>query len=54
VDSYDIVLNCIGYGAKEVCNDNLLHAIRGQMIRVRAPWIKHFYYTDDDCYMIPK
>ncbi|CAF4528986.1 unnamed protein product, partial [Rotaria magnacalcarata] len=23
------------------------------MIRVRAPWIKHFYYTDDNCYMIP-
>ncbi|CAF0973945.1 unnamed protein product [Rotaria sp. Silwood1] len=52
-ESYDIVVNCTGFGAKELCNDNLMRPIRGQMIRVRAPWIKHFYYTDDDCYMIP-
>ncbi len=44
----------MGYGAKEVCNDSLIRPIRGQTIRVRAPWIKHFYYTNDDCYMIPK
>lgn len=53
-DNYDIIINCIGYGAKDVCNDSLMRPIRGQMIRVRAPWIKHFYYTDDNCYMIPK
>ncbi|CAF1026490.1 unnamed protein product [Adineta ricciae] len=53
VDSYDIVVNCTGYGARELCHDDLIHPIRGQMIRVRAPWIKHFYYTDDNCYMIP-
>ncbi|CAF4203863.1 unnamed protein product [Rotaria socialis] len=53
VGSYDIVLNCTGFGAREICNDNLIRPIRGQMIRVRAPWIKHFYYTDDNCYMIP-
>ncbi|CAF3601265.1 unnamed protein product [Adineta steineri] len=52
-ENYDIVVNCIGYGAKDVCHDNLIRPIRGQMIRVRAPWIKHFYYTDDNCYMIP-
>ncbi|CAF1914761.1 unnamed protein product [Rotaria magnacalcarata] len=53
VGSYDIALNCTGFGAREICNDNLIRPIRGQMIRVRAPWIKHFYYTDDNCYMIP-
>ena len=53
-DDFDIVVNCIGYGAREVCSDPLVQPIRGQMIRVRAPWIKHFYYTDDNCYMIPK
>ena len=21
--------------------------------KVKAPWIKHFYYTDDNCYIIP-
>jgi len=53
IDQYEIVVNCSGYGAKEICGDTLIRPIRGQMIRVRAPWIKHFYYTDDNCYLIP-
>ncbi|CAF0912911.1 unnamed protein product [Didymodactylos carnosus] len=50
---YDIVINCLGFGAREVCHDTKIRPIRGQMIRVHAPWIKHFYYTDDNCYLIP-
>ena len=53
-NDYDIVFNCLGFGSIEFCDDKLLRPIRGQMIRVHAPWIKHFYYTDDNCYIIPK
>ena len=24
------------------------------LYKVKAPWIKHYYYTDDNCYIIPK
>jgi len=51
--SYDVVFNCLGLGNIEFCGDKKLVPIRGQMIRVNAPWIKHFYYTDDNCYIIP-
>ncbi|CAF0966012.1 unnamed protein product [Brachionus calyciflorus] len=50
---YDIIFNCLGFGSIEFCNDKQMVPIRGQMIRVKAPWIKHFYYTDDNCYIIP-
>lgn len=33
-NSYDVVFNCLGMGAREFCNDNLLVPVRGQMIRV--------------------
>ena len=22
-------------------------------LKVKAPWVKHFYFTDDNCYIIP-
>ena len=50
---YDVVFNCLGLGNISFCGDKKLVPIRGQMIRVIAPWIKHFYYTDDNCYIIP-
>lgn len=52
--NYDVIFNCLGLGAFQFCNDQQIIPIRGQMIRVKAPWIKHFYYTDDNCYIIPK
>ena len=51
---YDVVFNCLGLSNISFCNDKNMVPIRGQMIRVNAPWIKHFYYTDDNCYIIPK
>ena len=38
---YDAVLNCTGLGARELANDPLVHAIRGHVVRVRAPWVKY-------------
>jgi len=50
---YDVVLNCTGLGSKQLLGDHKLVPIRGQVIKVRAPWIKHFYYADYDTYVIP-
>lgn len=52
-NNYDIIFNCLGLGNISFCNDKKMVPIRGQMIRVTAPWIKHFYFTDDLCYIIP-
>ncbi|XP_068203262.1 D-aspartate oxidase-like [Palaemon carinicauda] len=52
-DDYDIVCNCSGFGAKDLCGDNLVTPMRGQVFKVRAPWVKHFYYVDYDTYILP-
>ena len=50
IDSqYDIIVNCIGLGSRELVNDNQMYPVRGQIIVVKAPWIKHaFSYTKDN------
>lgn len=50
---YDVVINCTGLGAKYLCNDTKLVPIRGQVIKVKAPWVKTFFYGDFDTYVIP-
>uniref|UniRef100_A0A1B6ES01 FAD dependent oxidoreductase domain-containing protein n=1 Tax=Cuerna arida TaxID=1464854 RepID=A0A1B6ES01_9HEMI len=51
---YDVVINCTGLGAKQLMRDHKLVPIRGQVFKVRAPWVKHFYYADYDTYIIPQ
>ncbi|XP_076323411.1 D-aspartate oxidase-like isoform X2 [Tachypleus tridentatus] len=49
---FDVVVNCTGLGSKTLLGDKFLIPVRGQVIKVSAPWIKHFYYADDT-YIIP-
>ncbi|RWS07293.1 D-aspartate oxidase-like protein [Dinothrombium tinctorium] len=49
---FDAIVNCSGLGAKNLLNDWRLVPIRGQVIKVKAPWIKHFYFADG-AYIIP-
>lgn len=49
---YDIVVNCTGLGAIETEDDNTMFPIRGQVIRVHAPWIKASC-TFGSSYIIP-
>ncbi|XP_054164554.1 D-aspartate oxidase-like [Oppia nitens] len=51
-DNYDIVVNCSGLNSKKLVNDWKLTPVRGQTIKVKAPWIKHFYFADES-YVIP-
>ncbi|XP_034934958.1 D-aspartate oxidase [Chelonus insularis] len=53
VDDYDLIFNCSGLGARKLCNDRKMIPIRGQVIRVQAPWIKAVYYGELDTYIIP-
>lgn len=50
---YDLVFNCTGLGAKYLCNDYDLVPLRGQVIKVKAPWLKTAFYGDYDTYIIP-
>ncbi|KAF5306431.1 hypothetical protein FQR65_LT07343 [Abscondita terminalis] len=50
---YDVVVNCTGLGAKSLCNDKKLVPMRGQVLKVHAPWVKTFFYAEVDTYIIP-
>ncbi|XP_014470496.1 PREDICTED: D-aspartate oxidase [Dinoponera quadriceps] len=50
---FDLVMNCSGLGARELCNDKRMVSLRGQVIKVKAPWIKTFFYGELDTYVIP-
>ena len=40
--SFDIIVNCTGLGARELVNDSKLYPTRGQLVSVKAPWIKQW------------
>lgn len=51
-EDFDIVVNCTGLGAKQLTGDFLLTPVRGQAMKVYAPWVTHFFYADG-CYILP-
>lgn len=40
--SFDIVVNCSGLGSRQLVGDSTISPVRGQVLRVQAPWVKHF------------
>lgn len=50
---FDFVVNCTGIGARFLCNDEELVPIRGQVMKVSAPWENQFFLVDNDVYVIP-
>lgn len=53
VGKYDVVVNCAGLGSRQLFNDHKIHAVRGQLIKLQADWIKYWMYTDDGSYILP-
>lgn len=52
-DEFNIIINCTGVEAANIVPDPDVKPIRGQLIKVKAPWIKHAIITDDDYYILP-
>ncbi|KAM6463853.1 D-aspartate oxidase isoform 1-T2 [Liasis olivaceus] len=44
---FDIVVNCSGIGSQKLTGDLEIYPIRGQVLKVHAPWIKHFIRDGD-------
>uniref|UniRef100_A0A4X1V9U4 D-aspartate oxidase n=1 Tax=Sus scrofa TaxID=9823 RepID=A0A4X1V9U4_PIG len=40
--SFNIVVNCSGLGSKQLVGDMEIFPVRGQVLKVQAPWVKHF------------
>ncbi|XP_035219060.1 D-aspartate oxidase-like isoform X2 [Stegodyphus dumicola] len=51
--NYDVVINCPGVEAAYLVPDSEVTPIRGQVMRVDAPWIKHAVFADNDYYIVP-
>ncbi|KAK3794631.1 hypothetical protein RRG08_003777 [Elysia crispata] len=43
----DILINCSALSSRYLFNDKEIKPVRGQVWKIRAPWIKHFYIFDD-------
>ncbi|RXG61606.1 D-aspartate oxidase [Armadillidium vulgare] len=52
-EDFDLVFNCSGLGAENLCEDHSMIPVRGQVYKVYAPWIKEALYLDSDTYIIP-
>ncbi|XP_046364609.1 D-aspartate oxidase-like [Haliotis rufescens] len=50
---YDVVVNCAGLGAKALTGDEKLQPMRGQIMRVAAPWVKHYLHCSDSVHFLP-
>ncbi|XP_013404742.1 D-aspartate oxidase [Lingula anatina] len=50
---YDVVMNCCGLGARDLVAQHDVTPWRGQVVRVKAPWVKHMISTDDGVYIVP-
>jgi len=45
-NDYDLIINCSWLGAKKLISNKLLKPVRGQILRINAPFIKHAILTD--------
>ena len=50
---YEVVVNASGFRSRDLVGDKSVYPVRGHLIRVNAPWIKNWVYTDDLAYFIP-
>ncbi|XP_017277085.1 D-aspartate oxidase-like [Kryptolebias marmoratus] len=51
---FDLIVNCSGLGSKTLVGDTQVHPVRGQILKVEAPWLKHFIRdADGKTYIFP-
>ncbi|KAJ7341834.1 hypothetical protein JRQ81_007234 [Phrynocephalus forsythii] len=44
---YDVIVNCSGIGSRKLTGDLEIYPTRGQVLKVHAPWVKHFIREGD-------
>lgn len=44
---FDIIVNCSGLGSRALVGDTQVYPMRGQVLKVEAPWLKHFIRDGD-------
>lgn len=44
---YDVIVNCSGLGSKLLAGDHKVYPVRGQVLKMEAPWLKHFIRDGD-------
>ncbi|NXJ77652.1 OXDD oxidase, partial [Trogon melanurus] len=44
---YNVIVNCAGIGAHQLVGDKKLFPVRGQVLKVHAPWVKNFIREGD-------
>ena len=52
-DNYDVIVNCTALGSMRLFNEKNMWPVRGQLIKVKAPWMQHFLFDGTDTYIIP-
>lgn len=52
-EKFDLVINCTGVKAEQLAKDSEVTPIRGQVMRVKAPWLFQSIQADEN-YVIPK
>ncbi|KAH3774961.1 D-aspartate oxidase-like isoform X2 [Dreissena polymorpha] len=53
VGVHSVVVNCSGFRSRDLVGDKTVYPVRGHLVRVKAPWIKYWVYTEDSAYFIP-
>ena len=58
LSAYDIIINCVGLGSVELLGDQSVMPMRGQVVQVRAPWLRTFVLDsrskDNLVYILPR
>ncbi|XP_060062710.1 D-aspartate oxidase-like isoform X1 [Ylistrum balloti] len=49
----DVVVNCSGLGSRQLFGDQLIYPVHGQLIKVEAPWVRDWIYTDTMAHILP-
>ncbi|XP_076834667.1 D-aspartate oxidase [Brachyhypopomus gauderio] len=44
---YDVIVNCSGLGSRSLAGDEGVCPVRGQILKVHAPWVKNFIRDGD-------
>ncbi|XP_062863899.1 D-aspartate oxidase [Trichomycterus rosablanca] len=52
--TYDVMVNCSGLGSRFLVGDEQVYPVRGQILKVSAPWLKNFFRDNDgNTYIYP-